>query len=170
PAVLSEADRKSQRDTDLTWWLVVGDAVHTFRPVAPLIGRTFDHGTVDCYTLFRDAYALAGFDFPDFERPHDWWEGERELYLDNMAQHGFVRVETPEPGDVILMQLKSDRANHAAVYLGDMKIVHHLPGRLSGRDLYGGYWQRHTHSIWRHQQWQPSAFMGICNDLAAFSA
>ncbi|MEJ2766984.1 C40 family peptidase [Photobacterium sp. MCCC 1A19761] len=169
PAVLSGADRLAQRQTELPWYLVVGEQVRTFAPVPPLLGRQFAHGTVDCYTLFRDAYALAGHPLPQFQRSDDWWENGQNLYLDNLPKYGFTRVDEPQPGDVLLIQLQSDTPNHTAIYLGNSQLLHHLPNRLSGRDIVGGYWQRHLHSIWRYESWQPSDFMGILNDLAAGS-
>ena len=35
--------------------------------------------------------------------------------------------------------------------LGDGLILHHLQGRLSSRDVYGGYWQKITTHILRHR-------------------
>ncbi|WP_053001618.1 phage minor tail protein L [Shigella sonnei] len=57
---LSEADRRLQVQSDLSWWLVCRGAIHKFRCVPHLTGRRFEHGVTDCYTLFRDAYHLAG--------------------------------------------------------------------------------------------------------------
>jgi cell wall-associated NlpC family hydrolase len=56
-------------------------------------------------------------------------------------------------GDLILMQIRSRNRvpNHAAIYLGDGMMLHHLHSRLSSRDIYGGYWQEVTRSIWRHR-------------------
>jgi cell wall-associated NlpC family hydrolase len=48
------------------------------------------------------------------------------------------------------MQVASPVPNHAAVYLGDGLILHHLQGRLSSRDVYGGYWQKVTTHALRH--------------------
>ena len=55
--------------------------------------------------------------------------------------------------DVILMQIRSQNGvpNHAAIYLGDGLILHHLHGRLSSRDIYGGYWQEVTRHILRYK-------------------
>lgn len=167
PAWLSEADRAIQSRTNCDWWLVTGDSVRRYRNIMPLLGRVFEHGVMDCYTLFRDAYHLAGIELPDFERHNEWWLQEKELYLDNMADNGFFPVEKTEPGDILLICLGSARANHAAVYCGNQTILHHVPQRLSRRDIYGGFWQQYTHSIWRHKAWQPSAFTAICNDMAA---
>lgn len=169
--VLSGADRTAQITSGLPWHLIVDDRVKTFRPCPHLIGREFHHGTQDCYSLFRDAYMLSGLDLPNFYRHDNWWEEEIEMYLGNIASVGFYQIERENfrTGDVILMQLKSDRANHAAVYLGDEHILHHTPNRLSKRDLYSGYWQKHTHSIWRHEKWQSLDFTGIFNDLESSS-
>lgn len=163
---LSAADRTAQVNSGLPWLLACNDAIHRFEPVPHLLGRTFHHGTTDCYSLFRDAYHLAGINLPDFVREDDWWRRGEELYLSNMEQNDFVRVKKDiRPGDIILFCYASSRANHAAVYLGDQTILHHIPNQLSKREAYNPLWQRMTHSIWRYRHWQPSGFTGICNDL-----
>ncbi|EKM2206532.1 phage tail protein, partial [Escherichia coli O157] len=65
---LSEADRRLQIKSALSWWLVCRGEIHKFRCVPHLTGRRFEHGVTDCYTLFRDAYHLAGITLPDFVR------------------------------------------------------------------------------------------------------
>lgn len=74
---LSEADRRLQVQSDLPWWLVCRGTIHKFRCVPHLTGRRFEHGVTDCYTLFRDAYHLAGIEMPDFHREDDWWRNGR---------------------------------------------------------------------------------------------
>ncbi|WP_369427481.1 C40 family peptidase [Providencia sp. PROV236] len=163
---LSSADRAHQIKTDLPWWLVCDDRITKFDCVPRLLGREFNHGTNDCYGLFRDAYHLAGYPLPDFERHDNWWRQGKELYLDNLSSNGFKQVKKNiQPGDVILFCYASSRANHAAIYLGNQIILHHVPNQLSKREVYNERWQRLTHSIWRYRHWQPSAFTGISNDL-----
>jgi proteasome lid subunit RPN8/RPN11 len=118
----------------------------------PLVGRPFVHGVWDCYSCVRDWYKeTKHIILPNFERRDGWWEGEEELYLDNFTKAGFAEVNDQlQVGDVFLMQIQSKRVNHAAVYVGDGKILHHLYGRLSRHDVYGGYWQRNTRMIVRH--------------------
>ena len=77
---LSEADRRLQVQSDLPWWLVCRGTIHKFRCVPHLTGRRFEHGVTDCYTLFRDAYHLAGIEMPDFHRGDDWWRHGQNLY------------------------------------------------------------------------------------------
>jgi len=109
---------------------------------------------LDCYSLIRDWYAQErGIDLPDFTRFDEWWKRGENLYLDNFAGAGFHVVEPADMnlGDVLLMQVASPVPNHAAIYLGDGLILHHLQGRLSSRDVYGGYWQKITTHTLRHQ-------------------
>ncbi|GHN86581.1 hypothetical protein MY005_22140 [Escherichia coli] len=165
---LSEADRRLQVQSDLPWWLVCRGAIHKFRCVPHLTGRRFEHGVTDCYTLFRDAYHLAGIEMPDFHRGDDWWRNGQNLYLDNMEATGFYRVALTEaqPGDVLLCCFGSSVPNHAAIYCGDGELLHHIPEQLSKRERYTDKWQRRTHSLWRHREWHASAFTGICNDFS----
>ncbi|UCQ16875.1 C40 family peptidase [Edwardsiella tarda] len=168
PPHLSSADRLLQVQSALPWWLVCDGSIQRFRCVPPLLGRRFTHGVMDCYTLFQDAYHLAGIAMPDFSRKDDWWRHGENLYLDNMAATGFRQVKgTPQPGDIMLFCYGCSVANHAAIYCGGQTILHHLPNQLSKREELTGSWQRRMHSLWRHTAWQPSSFTGIYNDLAA---
>ncbi len=150
---LSEADRRLQVQSDLPWWLVCRGAIHKFRCVPHLTGRRFEHGVTDCYTLFRDAYHLAGIEMPDFHRGDDWWRHGQNLYLDNMEATGLYQVplSAAQPGDVLLCCFGSSVPNHAAIYCGDGELLHHIPEQLSKRERYTDKWQRRTHSLWRHR-------------------
>ena len=178
----SEQDLVSCEATGLPWHIVsVGMGAgenaasvrgwHSFQPsgyTAPLVGRQFFHGSLDCYGLVRDFFFRElGIEIPDFDRPDDWWNKQEcgELYLENFQKAGFVQVfDGPRYGDVILMQYRSDRTNHGAVYIGDAvlrsqpdlhpvhgAILHHAMPRLSERALYAGYWQDITRMIVRHR-------------------
>nr|WP_311237735.1 NlpC/P60 family protein [Escherichia coli] len=128
---------------------------------------SFEHGVTDCYTLFRDAYHLAGIEMPDFHRGDDWWRNGQNLYLDNLEATGLYQVplSSAQPGDVLLCCFGSSVPNHAAIYCGDGELLHHIPEQLSKRERYTDKWQRRTHSLWRHRAWHASAFTGIYNDL-----
>ncbi len=124
----------------------------------PLVGRKFCHGILDCYALVRDYYhEVLQIELPDFHRDDLWWEsGRQELFLDNFEKAGFVQVHDLQKHDGILMQLPRFKVVcHAAVYLGDSHMLHHFPGRLSGKTVYtadAGYWARSTRMIVRHRQ------------------
>lgn len=146
----SQADRVACEASGLPWYIVnpATEQWESCRPEgyqAPLHGRQFVHGVVDCYSLIRDYYRQErGVELPDFERRDDWWHGEQELYLDNFAAAGFERSDDPRHGDVVLMRFGSRRVNHGGILLDGGIILHHLQGRLSGRDVYGGYWRKIT--------------------------
>ncbi|EHA5527683.1 C40 family peptidase, partial [Escherichia coli] len=141
---LSEADRRLQVQSDLPWLLVCRGAIHKFRCVPHLTGRRFEHGVTDCYTLFRDAYHLAGIEMPNFHRGDDWWRHGQNLYLDNLEATGLYQVplSSAQPGDVLLCCFGSSVPNHAAIYCGDGELLHHIPEQLSKRERYTDKWQR----------------------------
>ena len=120
--------------------------------VAPYVGRNFVHGITDCYSIWRDYYRRElGIEMLDYARGVEWWTKGDNLYLDNYKDAGFVPVDAPQKHDIILMQVVSQVPNHCAVYLGDNVILHHVMGKASSRDVYGGYWRKITAMILRHQ-------------------
>lgn len=147
----SEADRIGCEASGLPWFIVgwpsrVWKEIRPSGYEAPLIGREFHHGALDCYALIRDYYRVErGIDLLDFERDDKWWHKGQNLYVENFGKAGFVVIaDELQVGDVLLMQVGAEVTNHAAIYLGDDTILHHLYGRLSSRDVYGGYYKKHT--------------------------
>jgi proteasome lid subunit RPN8/RPN11 len=154
----SPADRSMCEVTGLAW-LIASHPSGEVRAIvpegyrAPLVGRRFVHGVHDCYSLIRDYYAWEiGITLPDFERAERWWEHGADLYRAGFAAAGFAPVEMSalQPHDVILMQVRAAVPNHGAVYVGEGKILQHLMTKLSGRTIYGGWYQRCTTHILRH--------------------
>ncbi|RKH93607.1 C40 family peptidase [Corallococcus sp. AB038B] len=154
----SEADRVMMERWGLPWLILNVPVGHWrlyfpdgYRP--PLVGRTFSHGVLDCYSLIQDYYwERLGLALPDFERPDDWWAKGGNLYLEGFGRAGFVDVtgKAPREHDVLLMQLRAPVPNHAGVYLGGDVLLHHVMGRLSGRETYSGFWERITQRVVRH--------------------
>lgn len=171
--VLSAADRTAQLATGIDWWLASGGELRKFRPVPHLLGRRFEHGVMDCYTLFRDAYHLSGIDLPDFERTNGWWVRGENLYLNNMASNGFHEVgfEAIQPGDVIIRRAFPEcDPCHAMIWLGDNIVLHHeVHGRLSRREPLRQIHVPLIHSIWRHEQCSSLDFLAIYEDISAKS-
>ena len=143
-------------------WLILSWPTDTWAEVDPefvkkaaLYERTFHHGTMDCFGFIQGwFYQEHGIELESPARSDEWWkQAGQSLYLDNYAAWGFEKVTdgSLQPGDVILMQVHADVPNHGAVYLGDDLIGHHLYGRLSCKDVYGGYWRRNTTHVMRHK-------------------
>lgn len=157
----SQADRVACEKSGLPWHIVNPQTEQWgyCEPEGfelPYVGREFVFGIVDCYSLCRDWYKREfGLDLKDYDRRDQFWLKGENLYIDNFANEGFHRVPVEELqyGDAILMQLQSPLPNHAAIYIGDGQILHHLQGRLSSRDLYGldSYYGKSTACVLRHE-------------------
>lgn len=145
-------------------WLIVNHPTGAFEWVrpsgyqAPLIGRLFAHGVLDCYTIVRDWYARElSIALPDFKRAYGWWQFGEDLYRRHFREAGFEAIDAAAmaPHDVVLMAVRSPdpaQPNHAAVYIGQQKILQHLQGRLSSRDVYGGWYRKVTTHVLRHRK------------------
>jgi proteasome lid subunit RPN8/RPN11 len=157
----SAADRVACEKSGLPWFVVNPNTEFwgECEPSGfelPYVGREFVHGVVDCYTLCRDWYQKEwGLKMNDYVREDDWWKKGANMYLDNFQKEGFHEISTEDfqIGDAFLMQIDSDVPNHAAVYIGDNLILHHVHGRLSSRDVYkfGGYYHKATAKVLRHE-------------------
>ena len=148
----SMADRVGCESSGLPWWIInpFTGSHYFFTPNgyrAPLVGRPFCFGVLDCYAMIRDWYqAERGVTLPNFPRNDRFWLRGENIYVDGFPRAGFVPVPLDEAveGDVVLMQIASPLPNHGAVLLGDGTMLHHTEGRLSSRDVYGGYWRKVT--------------------------
>lgn len=159
----SEADRVQIAAHGIPWYILsVNSQCETgcmarYEPEeyeAPLVGRAFAHGILDCYTLIRDYYQRTlNITLPDFHRDDKWWERGEDLYMQQFREAGFEPIiGAIREHDVVLMQMRSEVVNHGAVYIGDGLILHHMYGRLSTRDVYGGFFQEVTRIVIRHRE------------------
>lgn len=170
----SDADRAACEESGVPWGIIsvregdAGDCLW-FEPCgysASLIGRTYVWGIHDCLAVVLDYYRRElKIELGQFDRPSEkWYESGANTYTEEMQKNGFVKVDSPIEGDVLLMQIRAKVANHAAIYLergilasepehypAPHSILHHMAGQSSRRDTYGGYWQEKTVSIWRHK-------------------
>jgi proteasome lid subunit RPN8/RPN11 len=157
----SQADLVGIEKTQLPWVIVnwPTGAYTVTEPtgyVAPLEGREFSHGVLDCYTLVRDYYQRTlGITLKDYYREDNWWHMGKDLYRDNFADTDFIEVTdgSLQQHDFLLIQNAAPVANHGAVYLGvTNEILHHVYGKISGRSPYGGYWRKATRAVVRHKE------------------
>ena len=159
PSTPSLMDRVECERSGYPWIVVstVDGSLSYLEPTgfrAPLIGREFIEGTLDCYALVRDYYKeVCRIDLPDFDRKFTWWQNGDDLISRNLESAGFYSIQSDElrKNDGIIMQIGSRVPNHVGVYAGNNMFLHHLKDRLSSRDVYGGYWRHVTTSYVRHR-------------------
>jgi proteasome lid subunit RPN8/RPN11 len=155
----SDADRAACEHSGLPWHIVnpgtkEWDGCEPCGYKAPLLGREFVWGVQDCWSLAHQWYAEFWFlELRDWPRPTLQSEFDANPMFDSCwKQTGFVEVDRDDIqfGDLLLMSINSSGLNHCGVYVGSQLMLHHIPGRLSSRDVYGGYYQKNTGRVLRH--------------------
>ena len=168
----STPDRVQMALHGLPWVITDGINIELHHPddyQAPLLGRPYYHGLLDCYAIARDYYARElGIVLNDYPRMDKWWESKSSpaLYLDHFAAEGFAPVDTVQKHDVILCRLgRTEHVNHALIFIGDGTlsseqtpqvigndlVLHHPYGRDSLREMYSEAWQRRATITVRHK-------------------
>lgn len=163
PTRFSEQDIAMQKKQGIPWVLVgmqSGEPELVWldgkKEALTLYGRTYSWGINDCYSFIRDYFAnVVGKIIPDFQRAERFWEKGEDLYRKHFADAGFVEVNGLSnlmEGDVLIISLGGTNIpSHGAVYLGNNTIGHHLPNRLSCKEVYGRFYQARTVLILRHK-------------------
>jgi len=94
--------------------------------------RPYRHGSTDCYALIRDWYrSERSIHLAEYPRAWNWWHEGADMYQTYFAKTGFVPLEAgvaPEIGDVFLARIRSPVWNHAGLYIGGGRILHHPAG------------------------------------------
>lgn len=158
--VPSEMDRV-QCDHSCVEWGIMSWPDGDFCTLSPrgdreLAGRRWVLGHADCWSLIMDYYRMEhGIAVNNYSVDREWWvDGKENLYDDNWLAEGFVEVDanSMQPGDMIMMRVQAPVTNHAAIYLGDNIMVHHMFGNLSARVPYGKYYRDRTVRVVRRKE------------------
>jgi len=116
-----------------------------------LLGRQWDYGKNDCYSLLREYYGLLGIDLPDFPRPESL-ERTESIFFKHAQAIGFKTVlfEDRRKHDVLIMRLGTSNPMHAAIYVGDDKILHQRTNSLSAVEPFGRYYRQSVAAVYRY--------------------
>jgi cell wall-associated NlpC family hydrolase len=122
-----------------------------------LVGRHWEYGEFDCYTLMHDFYALLGIKLPIYVRPADL-ETCESIFLDQMPKQGFGQIpfEKKRPNDVLIMRLGTRTPMHAAILLPDQRILHQKQDSLSCVEVLNAYYVRRTEAVFRYAAGAPA--------------
>ena len=123
-----------------------------------LIGRQWEYGVNDCFTLIRDWFGLQGVELPDFSRPENL-EVCDSIFLQQAEVIGFVQVpfERRKPGDVLIMRLDTRTPMHAAILLPDELILHQRQDSLSAIEPLRRYYVERIAAVFRYAAGRPTA-------------
>lgn len=124
-------------------------------PTKPVLYcREFKWMERDCYSFVRDWYVQErDILLLDFYRKWEFWKDGEEIYLDNFKRAGFnryVELKDLQVGDVVLLRIAGKITGHAAVYIGDNMIAHHLKGSLSKKEFLSDYYIKRITKIIRY--------------------
>ena len=116
-----------------------------------LIGRQWEYGKADCFTLVRDWFKLQGIHLPDYERPESLQSCE-SIFLEEAERIGFkpVTLQTRQPGDVLIMRMGTRTPMHAAVLLPDERILHQQRDSLSAVIPLSRYYLTRVAAVFRY--------------------
>lgn len=122
----------------------------------PYVGRVYDAKLSNCYALVFDYLTRTGAvpNVPEntLETILEYRTAYGTGIIDSMiAELGCMPVAVPQLGDVIVCATDqfTDSPMHAAIALDDGYMLNHVPGRVSCREKYDGYWQKTTKIIYR---------------------
>jgi len=126
---------------------------------APYEGRPYQLGRFDCYSLVRDWMARERgivmeplTDSPTRLANQMLTDG---AFVTNPEIDRWERVVIPQVGDGILFAMTQDddhtpgAANHAGVYLGDGRFLHHFANRLSCAVTLDAFWRARVAAFMR---------------------
>tara|TARA_R100000329_G_scaffold47107_1_gene43936 strand:- start:922 stop:1296 length:375 start_codon:yes stop_codon:yes gene_type:complete len=116
-----------------------------------LIGRQWEYGIFDCYSIVRDYYGLLGINLPDYERPENV-ETCKSIFLNDANKLNFkeININDRKPNDVLIMKIWTKEPMHGAVLLENDMILHQKQKSLSCVEYYNHYYRKRTVGCFRY--------------------
>ena len=115
-----------------------------------LIGRQWNYGVFDCYSIVRDYYALLGIDLPNYQRPDDPDTCE-SIFLKNAPKFfKEIDIDNRKSNDVLIMKIWTKEPMHSAILLENDMILHQRFESLSCSEYFNHYYRRRTVGCFRY--------------------
>ncbi len=88
---------------------------------------------------------------PDYDRPKDLVTS-KSIFLDQAKNCNFKQInfEDRTQNDVLIMKLGTKNPMHAAIFLGNNRILHQKYESLSCIENYNAYYRRSTKAVFRY--------------------
>ena len=146
---------------------------------SPYVGRAFQIGSQDCFTLLCDYYKNElGISFNNFKRDELWSNdltgflkektrevelSPRSTFVENlsilMEKERLIEIRRGQPNseemmnyDIILLKyFELDKPSHCGIYIGGNKILHQPARAYSRIQEYNKSLSRRTYSVLRHE-------------------
>ena len=162
PAIASEADKASCEHLGFPYYIysVKHKSWNKLEPsgwkTPSLIGRKWIWGKHDCWSVISDwYYETKNIKLIEWKRPKTIKEHaqkpEFEKALPILGFKKYSSTSKLETGDVLLFEGRKNSYNHAALYLGDMIILHHSINKLSCREVFNLSYQKQLRGIYRYE-------------------
>ena len=82
----------------------------------------------DCFQIVRDvAKNIFGYEIPDYAFSGTWQDADKGF---NEHKPDFDKVETPEPGDIVLLKI-GGKPIHCGIVINKWQMLHTLRGSNS---------------------------------------
>lgn len=157
----TQADIYSCNKTKLPWviYSIKSKTLEYLLPESynvPLIGRAYHFGTLDCWSIICDVYMqelnikIGRFIITD----EDWYKEGINIFEEQAKNYGFSKVidNSLKKYDVLLFKAGFSKIpNHSGIMYDNNTFIHHLANRLSNREIYGGFWNKCTVGVYRHE-------------------
>jgi proteasome lid subunit RPN8/RPN11 len=118
------------------------------------IGREFEIGKSDCFTLLREYYKNElNIQINDYPHKDGWYEENPRIIIENYQKEGFrvVELENIQKHDILISAFTSEYPMHFAINLGGNQILHHERNKFSNIEFLSDSYIRKIKMIVRHK-------------------
>ena len=124
--------------------------------VIPYVGRDFNIGSKDCFSLARDYFFNEfGIVIRDYPRTEFWKNKNPNLIVDNFKKENFSEISESDlkRNDTILIEdPRTGILCHILIYMGNNEILHHPNGRKSTIENYSERYRKLSKIFLRHDR------------------
>ncbi len=116
-----------------------------------LVGRQWEYGKYDCYSIIRDYFALLKIDLPDYKRPESFATC-KSIFLNNANKLNFkeIDINNRKLNDVLIMKIWTKEPMHGAIVLEDDMILHQKYESQSCSEYFNSYYRKRTVGCFRY--------------------